>query len=137
MLLRSAVPRASPSRDETRRGPGSARKRAPAAAFPREVRSVLSELWHAEPGYGPSLLEVRLSSEGRGRAEVQGDDADDESASARRVAGRRRASSSGRGGAASAGCVVSAGRAAASGGAAGAEQAQGDDGRRGPSDGGS
>src|SRR5579883_2551898 len=45
-----------------------------------EARSVLSELWHAESRCGSDLLQVQFSSEERGGAQVQGHDADDESA---------------------------------------------------------
>ena len=42
--------------------------------------SVLSELWDAKSGNGAGLRQVQLQPEGGRRAEIQGDDADDESA---------------------------------------------------------
>jgi hypothetical protein len=58
----------------------AARLRARRRRCPTEVRSVLSELWHAEPRCGSDVLKVQLSPEKRRGAEVQGDHADDESA---------------------------------------------------------
>ncbi len=51
--------------------------------------SVLSELWHAEPGCGANLREVQLPPQGCRGPEVQGNDADDESARSRGDAGTR------------------------------------------------
>jgi hypothetical protein len=59
---------------------------------PREVRSVLSEVWHAESRYRPGVLRLQVTASG---AQVQGHDADDEPAGSgawrpRRAAGRSR-----------------------------------------------
>jgi len=59
--------------------------RAFAALFSAEVPPrVLSELRHSESGYGPDLHQVCVQSQRGGRTEIQGDDADDESARLRR-----------------------------------------------------
>ena len=87
----------------------------------RRCASVLSELWHAEPGCGSNVFEVQFSPQERGRTEVQGHHADDESSGCRVEY-------------ASAGCcgAASGPRAAPSGGggAVHPEQAEGNDGRR-------
>jgi hypothetical protein len=89
--------------------------------------SVLSELWHPKPGSLSSLQQMQLQLEGIQLAEVQGDDADVESA------GGRPDPSAPRCGCTCAGPIgcwsAGVGRSASSGDAR-AEQAEGDDGRR-------
>ena len=91
-MLPPACPRSRQRARLKRHGaPRSRRLRALESARGR-CSSVLSELWHAEPGYRADLLQVQLPPEGGRRAEVQGNDADDESArrSERRACARRR-----------------------------------------------